>query len=67
MSRRQLAMEIDTLIERALARGLTIEAVEITVDGHPRVLTGRPASGVALNDDESWVDLAGETQDYGRA
>lgn len=67
MTKRQLIMEIDTLIERALAKGLTIEAVEMTVDGCPRILTRRPSPGVALNDDESWVDLAGETQDHGRA
>lgn len=67
MTKRQLIMEIDTLIDRAQAKGLTVEAVEITVDGRPRVLTRRTAPGVALNDDTSWVDLAGETQDHGRA
>lgn len=61
MSRRPaLASLIDLLIERAQAHGLTIEAVEISVDGMPRVLTRRPAPGVALNDDLDWVTLAGE-------
>lgn len=68
MSRRAVrAVEIDLLIERAEEHGLTIEAVEITVDGAVRVLTRRPLPGVALNDDDSWVDLAGQTQDHGRA
>ena len=67
MTRRALVSQIDVLIERAQALGLTIEAVEITVDGCPRILTRRPPPGVALNDDESWVDLAGQTQDHGRA
>lgn len=61
------AREVDLLIERAAAHGLTIEAVEITVDGGVRILTQRPSPGVALNDDDSWVDLAGQTQDHGRA
>lgn len=68
MSRRPpLAQLIDLLIERAQEHGLTIEAVEISVDGCPRVLTRRPAPGVALNDDVDWVDLAGETKAAGRA
>ena len=67
MSRAVRSADIDRLISRAQASGLSIEAVEITVDGHPRILTRRPAPGVALNDDTSWVDLAGETQDHGRA
>ena len=67
MTRAGLIRELDTLHEWAVSKGLPIEAVEITVDGHPRILTRRPAPGVALNDDTSWVDLAGETQDHGRA
>lgn len=59
--------DIDKLVERAAACGLTVEAVEITVDGALRVLTRRPAPGVALNDDDDWVTLAGQTQDHGRA
>jgi hypothetical protein len=68
VSRRQpLCAQIDLLIERAQAHGLTVEAVEISVEGSPRILTRRPAHGVALNDDQSWVDLAGETKAAGRA
>jgi hypothetical protein len=67
MSRRTLVRDIDLLLAKAAERGLTVEAVEITVDGAARILTSRPTPGVALNDDESWVDLAGETQDHGRA
>lgn len=69
MTRRSppLCALIDLLIERAQAHGLAIEAVEISVDGCPRVLTRRPAAGVALNDDVDWVDLAGETKAAGRA
>lgn len=68
MSRRPpLAQMIDLLIQRAVAAGLTIEAVEISVDGCPRILTRRPAPGVALNDDMDWVDLAGEKTAAGRA
>jgi hypothetical protein len=69
MTRRvaQLIRDVDLLVKRAQAHGLSVEAVEITVDGAVRVLTQRPKPGVALNDDESWVDLAGETQDHGRA
>jgi hypothetical protein len=59
--------DVDRLIERVSAHGLTVEAVEITVDGAVRVLTSRPAPGVALNDDDDWVSLAGQTQDLGRA
>jgi hypothetical protein len=62
-----LVSQIDLLIERAQAHGLTIEAVEISVDGAPRVLTRRPVGGVALNDDVDWVTLAGETKAAGRA
>jgi hypothetical protein len=69
MTRRAAAMvrDADLLIERAQAHGLTVEAVEITVDGAVRVLTHRPAPGVALNDDHDWVTLAGETKAAGRA
>lgn len=70
MTRRRLplAAQIDLLIERAKACGLSVEAVEITVDGVPRVLTRRPSQGVGIaNDDGDWVDLAGQTQDLGRA
>jgi hypothetical protein len=68
VSRRAVrATEIDALIGCAEARGLTVEAVEITIDGAVRVLTRRPSTGVALNDDVSWVDLAGETKAAGRA
>lgn len=63
----RLSANLDLLIERAMALGLTIEAVEISVDGCPRILTRRPAPGVALNDDVDWVDLAGETKAAGRA
>lgn len=62
-----LCAQIDLLIARAQAAGLTIEAVEISVDGAPRVLTRRPSPGVAVNDDDDWVTLAGATQDHGRA
>lgn len=62
-----LAQMLDLLIERATAAGLTVEAVEISVDGCPRVLTRRPTPGVALNDDTDWVDLAGEKTAAGRA
>lgn len=58
---------LDLLIERAQAHGLAIEAVEISVDGTPRILTRRPAPGVALNDDDDWVSLAGATKASGRA
>lgn len=68
MSRRAaLVQMIDLLIERAKQHGLAIEAVEISVDGCPRILTRRPAPGVALNDDDDWVSLAGETEAAGRA
>jgi len=67
LSKRALISQIDLLVERAKAHGLTVEAVEITVDGAVRVLTRRPAPGVPVNDDDSWVDLAGQTQDHGRA
>lgn len=62
-----LCAQIDLLIERAQAHGLTVEAVEITVDGAPRILTQRPLPGVGLNDNDDWVALAGQTQDHGRA
>jgi hypothetical protein len=65
--RRSLAAMVDLLIERAQAHGLTVEAVEISVEGAPRVLTRRPAPGVAVNDDLDWVGLAGETKAAGRA
>lgn len=65
--RAPLTQMIDLLIERAQAAGLPIEAVEISVDGCPRILTRRPSPGVALNDDVDWVDLAGETKAAGRA
>lgn len=61
------ASEVDILIGCVEARGMTVEAVEITVDGSVRILTRRPLPGVALNDDVSWVDLAGQAQDHGRA
>lgn len=69
MTRRAMPLcsQIDLLIERVQAAGLSIEAVEITVDGAPRVLTHRPAPGVAVNDDLDWVSLAGETKAVGRA
>ena len=67
MTRRTLVAQIDLLIERAVKAGLTVEAVEISVDGAVRVLTRRPTPGVALNDTGSWVDLAGQAQDHGRA
>lgn len=66
-ARARLAAKLDLLIERALALGLTIEAVEISTEGCPRILTRRPAPGVALNDDVDWVDLAGEKTAAGRA
>lgn len=62
-----LAAQLDLLIERAQAHGLPIEGVEISVDGTPRVLTRRDTPGVALNDDDDWVSLAGETKVAGRA
>jgi hypothetical protein len=65
--RATLIANLDLLIERALACGLAIEAVEISPEGTPRILTRRPAPGVALNDDEDWVDLAGEAKVAGRA
>lgn len=67
MSKRALSALIDVLIARAQAAGLTVEAVEISVDGTPRILTRRPAPGAAVNDDDDWVSLAGQTQDFGRA
>lgn len=68
MSRRTVrAAEVDTLIACAEARGLTVEAVEITVEGAVRILTRRPVRGVALNDDDDWVNLAGEPKVAGRA
>lgn len=68
MTRRAVRIsDVDLLIGRAQALGLTVEAVEITVDGAVRVLTFRPPPGVALNDDADWVDLAGEAQAVGRA
>lgn len=67
MTRRSIARDLDALIGAAEAKGLPIEAIEITADGAVRILTKRPASGVALNDETSWVDLAGETQAHGRA
>lgn len=68
MTRRApLAQMIDVMIARALEAGLSVEAVEISVDGSPRILTRRPPPGVALNDDQDWTDLAGETQAAGRA
>lgn len=66
-SRAALVSQVDLLIERATACGLTVEAVEITVEGAVRILTRRPAPGLALNANEDWVSLAGETQDIGRA
>lgn len=66
-ARPSLAAKIDLLIERAIALGLTVEAVEISPEGAPRILTRRPTPGVAVNDDQSWVDLAGTTETTGRA
>jgi hypothetical protein len=66
-ARARLSARLDLLIERALALGLAIEAVEISPEGAPRILTRRPTPGVALNDDTDWVDLAGETKAAGRA
>lgn len=59
--------DIERLIRGAQALGLTVEAVEIAADGAIRVLTRRPLPGVALNDDDDWVNLAGETTDHRRA
>ena len=59
--------DVDLLLDRAQACGLAVEAVEITVDGSVRILTRRPAPGVALNDDGDWTDLAGAPQDHRRA
>jgi predicted metal-dependent TIM-barrel fold hydrolase len=66
-SRAALVVQVDLLIERAQALGLTIEAVEITTEGAVRVLTQRPLPGVALNANDDWVTLAGQTKDLGRA
>jgi len=59
--------DLDRVIRTMQARGLSVAAVEISVDGALRVLTGKPAPGVALNDDDDWVSLAGQAQDHGRA
>lgn len=70
MTKRSAALliaQIDLLIERAIACGLAVEAVEITTEGAVRVLTHRPAPGVALNANDDWVTLAGQTTDLGRA
>lgn len=59
--------DVDRLVQRVTALGLNVEAVEITVDGAVRVLTRRPPPGAAVNDDDDWVSLAGQTKDLGRA
>lgn len=59
--------DLERACRSVIACGLKVEAVEIAVDGSLRVLTSRPAPGVALNDDEDWVALAGTAQDHGRA
>ena len=59
--------DVERLIRGVQARGLEVEAVEIAVDGALRILTRRPAPGVAVNDDDDWTSLAGATQDHGRA
>lgn len=60
-------IDVERAIRSVEARGLKVEAVEIAVDGAIRVLTSRPRLGVALNDDDDWVSLAGATTDLGRA
>jgi hypothetical protein len=62
-----LSAQITLLVERAQALGLAVEAVEITPQGCPRILTRRPGVGLALDGGDDWVKLAGETQDLGRA
>lgn len=59
--------DVERAIRGVQALGLTVEAVEISADGAIRVLTRRPLPGVALNDDDDWVNLAGETTDHRRA
>lgn len=59
--------DLDLLIKRALACGLRVVALEITSDGVVRVVTSETDQAMRLNDNESWVDLAGEAQDHQRA
>jgi len=69
MTRRALFRQSDVAraIQTVKSGGETVVGVEFFPDGRFRVLTGERAFAVAVNDDGSWVDLAGETQDHGRA
>lgn len=59
--------DVERAIRASVAAGLEIKAVEIAVDGSVRVLTHGGQPGVALNENDDWVDLAGSTQDHRRA
>ena len=52
--------DLERAIRGAQAVGLDVRAVEIGRDGAIRVLTRRPATDVAVNDDDDWVSLAGQ-------
>jgi hypothetical protein len=54
------AADLDLLIQRAIAGGLAIEAVELTPDGIVRVLTRRPHGDAFVESGEDWVALAGQ-------
>lgn len=56
--------DVERAVRAAKAVGLVVEAVEISVDGAIRLLTSRPAPGVAVNDDQDWVTFAGAAQDH---
>lgn len=52
--------DLQRAIRGVLALGLEVQAVEVGLDGAIRVLTRKPAPGVAVNDDEDWVSHAGK-------
>lgn len=52
--------DVERAIRAVLAGGLEVQAVEIGRDGALRLLTRRPAPGVPVNDDDDWVNRAGQ-------
>jgi hypothetical protein len=61
------ASDVRRVLAWVQSSGLSVEAVEITVDGSLRVLTTRPQAGVAVNQNEDWVSHAGAKTDLGHS
>lgn len=58
------AADVRRVLAWIQSSGLSVEAVEITVDGSLRVLTTRPSPAVAVNQNEDWVAHAGQETDF---